>query len=308
MFRPRDLPLLVVFQAVAAHGSFTAAGRALGLGKSVVSDQLRALEARCGLRLLERTTRRVRLTQAGERLLPVARKVLDATREVTDLVELHRGTPVGTLRIATTHDLGRRFVAPVAGRLAALHPQLQFELVCDDALQDLVDGRFDLAIRLGRPRDSELGLRRLCTFEEPIVATPALASLWRDATRPSSLAGAPWVRHTLVAPGGPFTFEGPRGRVEEVTVSERARANTGDAVRALVRCGVGFGVLPDYQVIDDLRDGSLVRVCAAWRWKEVALFAALPTARRPPPRVELLLTALKEAVGRAGVGAIAPPV
>lgn len=306
MFRPRDLPLLVVFQAVAAHGSFTAAGRALGLGKSVVSDQVRALEARCGLRLLERTTRRVRLTQAGERLLPVARRVLDATREVSDLAEVHRNTPVGTLRVATTHDLGRRFVAPVAGRLATLHPQLQVDLVCDDALHDLVEGRFDLAIRLGLPRDSELGLRRLCTFEEPIVAAPSLAALWRDAKRPAELSGAPWVRHTLVAAGGSFTFHGPRGRTDEVTVTERARANTGDAVRALVRCGLGFGVLPDYQLVDDLRDGSLVRVCPGWRWKEVALFAVLPTARRPPPRVELLLSALKEAVARTGVGAISP--
>src|SRR5262249_8824093 len=150
--------------------------------------------------------------------------------------------------------------------------------------------RFDVAVRLGAPRDSTLVLRKLGTFVEPIVAAPSVAAPWMRATRPRDLAAAPWVRHALVAHGEAWKFLGPRGERETVRVAARAQANTGDGVRALLVGGAGVGVLPLYQIAADLRRGALVRLCPEWIWKEVTLHALLPSVRTRPKRVELFLS------------------
>jgi DNA-binding transcriptional LysR family regulator len=295
LFKARDLPLLAVFAAVARAGSFTAAGKELGLGKSVVSDHVRTLEERCGVRLLERSTRRVRLTQVGEQVLALASSISDATRELDGLLQEHREAAVGTLRIATTHDLGARLVAPVAARLLLSHPQLLVDIVCDDKTADLIGDGFDLAVRLGAPRDSVHIVRRLAVIPELIVVAPSIADAYARITRPRELAGAPWARHSLLGGGDSLTFLGPRGEKETVVLSPRASANTGEALRSLLLAGVGFGMLPEHVIADDLRRGALVQLCAGWAWKHISLYAELPSAKRRPRRTQLFLAALKEA-------------
>jgi molybdate transport repressor ModE-like protein len=301
MIEPRDLPLLAVFAAVVRCGSFTAAARELGLSKSVVSDHVRTLEERCAVRLLERSTRSLRLTQVGEHVLAAAAAVVEATRDIEAVLEEHREAAVGTLRVATTHDLGPRFVAPVAAALVTRHPQLRVDIVADDAPQDLIAGNFDLAVRLGAPRDSGHVMRRLGITTEPIVAAPALADRYLNASRPRDLAGAPWARHALLSRSDVMTFRGPRGEHEEIPIAVRAQANTGDGLRALLLAGVGFGALPEHLVTEDLRRGALVRVCPEWIWKQLTLYAVLPSAKTRPKRVTLFLAALKEALASAGV-------
>ncbi|MEI8255469.1 MAG: LysR family transcriptional regulator [Deltaproteobacteria bacterium] len=293
MLRARDLPLLAVFAAVVRHGSFTAAARALDLPKSVVSENVKALEARCSARLLERTTRRLRLTAAGEVVLASARTIDEAMRDLSASLEREETAPSGTLRIATTHDLGPRLVAPVAAALAARYRDLCVEIVADDAPQDLIEGRFDVAVRLGTPRDSGYVMRKLATFAEPIVACPTLAEQHAQATRPRDLAGAPWVRHALISRDG-MTFVGPRGQRDEVSVTIRAQANTGDGVRALLLGGAGIGFLPEYQLEEHLKSGALVRLCPGWVYKHVTLYALMPSAKHPRRSVSLFLEALKE--------------
>lgn len=296
MFQARDLPLLAVFAAVARQGSFTAAARQLELSKSVVSDHIRTLEQRCSARLIERSTRRMRLTQVGEQVLEVAATVVGAARDVEAILEEHREALVGTLRVATTHDLGTRLVAPLLARLAGEHPQLRIDLVCDDVMRDLIGDRFDVAVRLGAPRDSEFIMRKLGSFGEPIVGAPELAASHPGVTRPRDLAGAPWVRHALVSRGQAFRFRGPRGQTDEIAADVRAQGNSGDSVRALLVGGVGFGVLPQYQIAEDLRRGSLVDMCPGWSWKQASLYALLSSPmRQQPRRVRLFLDALVQA-------------
>lgn len=301
MLAARDLPLLAVFACVARHGSFTAAARELGVSKSVVSDQLRALEARCAVRLIERTTRTMSLTQVGEELLSVAAAAVDATRDAGRILDEHRQALIGTLRIATTHDLSSRLVAPLVAHLAADHAQLRVDIVSDDLPHDLIAERFDLAVRLGAPRDSGFVMRRLCVFPERIVAAPALAAAHAHVRRPRDLRGAPWVKHSLVNRSQVWRFRGPRGEVDELAFETRAQANTGDGVRALLLGGIGLGVLPEYQVAADLRRGALVAMCPDWIWRRVTLYALLPSGKRQPKRVELFLGALKEGVIREGL-------
>lgn len=154
MLDPRDLPLLPVFVAVAQAGSFTGAARQLGLSKSVVSQHVRTLEERCGVRLFERTTRTLRLTQIGERVLEAALAVANAVKGLEQVVEVERQGATGTLRVTAPSDLGASVVAPVAAELAARHPDLRLDLVLDDGMRDLVAEGFDVAVRLGTIRES----------------------------------------------------------------------------------------------------------------------------------------------------------
>ncbi len=303
MIQSRDLPAFLVFAEVVRHGSFTAAAKTLGLSKSVVSEQVSALEERCGLRLLERSTRRLRPTQAGEQVLAATAAVEAAARTLAAVVEEHHHAPVGTLRVATTHDLGPRLVAPVAARLVAEHPGLDVDVVADDRPQSLMDGGFDLAVRLGRPRESSHVVVRLGMVSEPIVAAPFLAAPFANAVRPRELVGVPWVRHAVVDQGSVLTFLGPNDEADLVAVTPRARANTGEGVRALLLGGAGFGVLPEHLINDDLRRGALVRLCSPWVWKNVSLFAELPSASRKPRRVQLFLDAVKRVMAE-GAGAL----
>jgi DNA-binding transcriptional LysR family regulator len=139
---------------------------------------------------------------------------------------------------------------------------------------------------------------------EPIVAAPALADRYPAASRPRDLAGAPWVHHALLSRGEVMTFRGPRGEQDEIATTVRARANTSDGVRALLLAGVGFGALPEHLVAEDLQRGALVRVCPEWIWKQLTLYAVLPSAKRRPKRVTLFLAALKDALASAGLPSV----
>lgn len=288
-----DLAPWLTFARVAREGSFTAAARSLGVSKSVASAQVRALELRCGVRLLERTTRRVRLTQVGALLLEACADLERASRDLEAILEEHHHAPVGTLRVATTHDLAARFVIPTAAAVARQHPGVRVEVVADDLPADLVAGGFDLAVRLGVPKDGSFVMRRLAGFSERLVATPDLAGRLGAVTRPRELAGAPAVRHALLGQGETWTFH-CAGEVDEVAVDIRGQANTGEGVRALLLAGLGIGNLPGYLVMDDLAAGRLVDVCPGWSWRSVTLYLLFPAARRAPRRVAIFVDALQE--------------
>src|SRR5262245_39048778 len=176
MISPRDLPLLPVFVAVATAGSFTAAARKLGLAKSVVSQHVRTLEERCGVRLMERSTRRLHLTQVGERVLDAANDVLASVRSLEQVVEGHRDAPTGILRVTAPLDPAlSAMITPIAAALTRRYSALSLDLLLDDAVHDLVEEGFDLALRLGAVTESSYVVRRLASEPEIIVASPLVA-------------------------------------------------------------------------------------------------------------------------------------
>lgn len=299
MFGVRDLPLLPVFAAVVRLGSFTAAARELGLAKSVVSQHVRTLEARCDVRLLERTTRRVRVTQVGERLLEVSGPVALAVREVGRVLDAHREAPTGTLRVTAPHGLGPTIVTPAAARLALAYPALRIDLVFDDALREPVAEGLDVALRVGPLRESGLVVRRLGTEPEIIVGSAAMAPRHLGASRPTELADAPWVAHSLLELRGLWSFRSEAGERERLAIEPRARATASSAVRDLVLAGVGFAALPLHAVARDLAAGRVVRACPGWHRRALTLQALLPS-RESPPRVRLFLSHAAEFAGELG--------
>ncbi len=299
MFGVRDLPLLPVFAAVVRCGSFTAAARELGLAKSVVSQHVRTLEERCGARLIERTTRRLRVTQLGEQVLAAAAAVVDSVREVGRVLEAHAEAPSGTLRVTAPHDLGRLVATPAAARLALAHPALRIDLTFDDAPREVIAEGFDVALRLGPMRASSLVVRRLGSEPEIIVGSPALAARYLDAARPGELRDAPWVAHSLLARRRVWAFRSELGDVDEIAVEPRALASASAPVCDLVIAGVGFAALAQHVVARDVAVGRLQRVCPGWFRNVLSLHALLP-ARQAPPRVRLFLSHATDLIGELG--------
>lgn len=293
MITPADGPLLLAFSAVARLGSFSAAAAELKLSKSVVSERVKELEERCAARLLERTTRRQRLTAAGADVLTVARGIEDALGLLAQRLETQRHEPAGVLRVSTTNDLGPLLVGPVAARLLNAHPQVRIEIIAEDARRDVLADHIDVAIRLGAPGTTSFVVRKLAMLREPIVAAPALAERFGGATRPRELVDAPWVRHGLLAAHS-LRFTGPRGAVDDLTPCFRAEANSGSTLLSLLLHGAGVGVLPEHALREHLHDGRLVELCPGWTWKQVALYALMPSRTSQKPALKVFLAMLAE--------------
>ena len=296
------MPLLPVFIAVANAGSFTAAARELGLGKSVVSQHLRTLEQHCGLRLLERSTRRLHLTQAGEQVLDAAKEVMASVRSLEQLVEGQHAQPTGTLRVTMPLDPGlSAVVGPVAARLMTQNPSLKVDLQFDDAVHDLVGEGLDLALRLGAMTESNYVVRKLGSEAEIIVASPSLVES-SAVDHPSELKGSDWIVHTALRVRSAWSFRSARGEKAQISVNVRATTNTALAVRNLLLAGAGFGVLPAHMVRQDVDEGRLVHVSPTWIHRRLTLHALLPT-RQIPPRVRAFLSALTSAIPALGFDA-----
>lgn len=305
MLAPRDLPLLPIFVAVAEAGSFTTAARKLGLAKSVVSLHVRTLEDRCGVRLMERSTRRLRLTQVGEHVLEAARAALGSVRALEQIVQGHRDAPTGVLRVTVPLDSSlSAMLAPIAASLIHQHPDLRVDLSFDDRVADLIKDRFDVAVRLGAMPSSSYVVRRLGSEPEIIVASPQTIERWIEVQTPDRLSGAPWVVHSGLPVRSAWTFRSSRSAKQvQATVKVAAGANTVFALRDLLVASAGFGLLPFHVVRGDIEEGRLLHVCPDWSSRKLILHALLPT-RKPPPRVSVFLARLSEAAPHLGFDAV----
>jgi DNA-binding transcriptional LysR family regulator len=295
MLSAADGPLLIAFAAVVRCGSFSGAAAELKLSKSVVSERVKVLEERCGARLLERTTRKLHVTALGEEALAATARVEDALGQLSQRLGNARREPTGLLRVSTTNDLGPLLVGPVVARFVATYSRVRVEITSEDAQRDLLGAKVDVAVRLGAPRASSFVVRKLCSLIEPIVAAPALAERLGPVTRPRELAAAPWVRHALVS-SETMRFLGPGGAVEEIVPAVRAEANSGATVLSLLLHGAGVGVLPEHALREHLHTGHLVRLCPAWIWKSVTLYALTPSKTSQRPAQAAFLAMLKEQV------------
>lgn len=297
MITASDAPLLAVFAAVVRHGSFSGAAQSLRLSKSVVSQRVKQLEERCGARLLERTTRRLRLTDTGTGVLSAAHQLEDALDQLTGRLAQGQREPTGTLRVATTNDLGPLLVAPVVARFVQAHPQVRVEIIAEDAQRDVIDARIDIAVRMGAPKDSSYTVRRLAVLGEPIVAAPALAGRWGRAERPADLSDAPWLRHALLATAT-LRFTGPDGQTSSVSPQFRVEANAGSTLLALLLHGAAIGVLPEHALREHIRAGRLIHLCPGWLWKKVSLYALLPSRAQGRPATQIFLSMLRSQIAR----------
>lgn len=292
---------LIVFVAIVDSGSLTAAASAVSLSKGVVSSHLKALEASLGVRLLERTTRRLAVTQVGRDVYDAAVRMLDAGRDVTAAVEEETSTVTGSLRVSGPVDLGPTLLVPTVARVRAAHPDLQIVLDTNDMALDLVRERIDVAIRVSMLEDSSHVMRTLGHDLEILVASPELASRLSEVTRPDELRDVPRITHAEIADRRQRFTNTDTGEVCDVRWPEPAlQATTTDVVRHLAMRGLGFTVLPGFALVDDLTAGRLVRIVPSWRWRRPVIHALMPS-RRHGRRRTVFLEALTEVLAELGV-------
>lgn len=283
-----DLSEILVFTHVVRGGSFSAAARALDMPKSTVSRKVAELEARVGARLLQRTTRSVSLTDVGRAYYERCTRIIAELEEAEQVVTQMQATPRGVLRV--TVPLSFAVMGPLIAEYLKLYPDVQVEVLSTGRRVDLIEERFDLALRAGPPPDSTLVGRKVGVVRRCVLAAPALAKRIGKLSDPSLLE-----RHDCLVftPDG-TTWSLASGTKEvDVRVSPRLVVNDYDLLRAVARDGFGLALLPEYQCLEDVTAGRLVRVLDGWSAREVPVYALYPSARHLSPKVLALLELLR---------------
>jgi DNA-binding transcriptional LysR family regulator len=278
---------LMVFTRVADGGSFSRAARELGLSQPSVSRIVRELEARLGVKLVLRTTRRLRLTDAGVAFLARARRVL---AELEDAEDVARGTDSlrGAIRVALPVLFGTRAVIPRLPEFVARYPGLRVNLLLSDERQNLVVQGADVAIRFGPLDDSAFGVRRIGTTERWVVATPAYLQARGVPRKPADLAE----HECLFGPGGfgraRWTFT-RAGKTESVPVRGRVHTDSAAGMFACLMAGMGIAIASNVMSGPEIEAGTLVRLLPGWAMERADVYAVFPAGPRPSAKVRALV-------------------
>jgi DNA-binding transcriptional LysR family regulator len=286
-----DLRRMAIFAAVVEHRSLSAAARALGTSTSAISQQLRRLERDGGVTLLHRTTRRLSLTEAGERFHADCAVMVSAARQARAQLAMSRDAPVGELRLAATVGFARH-VAPALGGLLSAHPQLTLRLLVDDARIDLVRSRIDLAIRFGGLPDSSWVARRLGAMEVWLMAAPAYLARHGLPQQPQDLQQHQWLGFASDGRPPPLRLLDADGQPQVLRLPPRISSNNQLSLQQLCVAGLGVARLSHVDAADDLRAGRLQRVLAPWVADPLPVWAVTPQRDAQPAKVRHALDAL----------------
>ncbi len=281
---------LEVFAKVAASGSFSAAGRALGLSQTMVTKHIAALEAHLGVKLFHRSTRKLSITDAGRNYLESAERILADVEAADSAVAADRIEAKGLLRLSAPVAFGTRQIAPLLPEFAQRFPQVAVELGLNDRLVDLADEGWDLAIRVGSLADSSLIARRIAPCRTVLCASPAYLKAHGTPRTVASLAGHNCLGYTLsrLAGADHWAF-GKRGDVS-VNVAGNLRANNGDALLAAAVAGQGVIYQPTFVAADELRAGTLVAIPLDHPTFEFGgIYAVYPPDRHPAAKLRAFI-------------------
>lgn len=279
------LPDIAVFVRVVERGSFTAAADELEISKAAVSKYVGRLEDALGARLLQRTTRRLTLTEAGEafyrRSAAALAEIDDASREVA----LLSGAPRGVLRVSAPIYLGTSRVAPLIAPFRALHPEVSLDLELSDRHVDLVRERFDVAIRISQLGDSSLVARKLAPCPQVICASPAYLKRRGTPRQPADLREHDCLIYGLDRVPHEWRLRPSKGRWVAVTVRGPLRSNNDHALKQATLDGVGLRQFPRFFVDEELKNGRLLEVLPRYESPELAVWAVYPARRHLQPKV-----------------------
>lgn len=292
-----DLSAMAVFARVVETESFTRAAAELGLSKSAVSKQVSRLEDRLGVRLLNRTTRRLSLSEAGAAYYEGCQRTLAEAAAAEQAVTRLAAAPRGVLRVNAPMSFGVLHVGPALPAFLSACPELTLDLALNDRQVDLVEEGYDVAVRIGVLAESSLVVRRLAPSRLVLCAASGyLADHGRPAA-PEELGGHDCLIYSYQAGGREWQFRGPDG-LRRVKVSGRLRANNGDILMTAALNGRGIALLPSFIAGDALRAGRLERLLPAWRVAEEAnVYAVYPASRNLSPKVRAFVDFLAARFG-----------
>jgi DNA-binding transcriptional LysR family regulator len=287
------LSQLSTFVRVAELGSLSAAARALSVSLASVSRQIAVLEDRLGARLLERTTRRLALTEGGRTYLERARRILAEVVEADLAFSQFQSEPVGNLMVSGPTLFGQHYLSAAIPAFLARHQRVGVVLDLSDRFVDLVEEGIDVAVRIGEPADSSLIARRLGSFRRVVCAAPAYLAVRGAPAHPEALIDHDCVLATMMQPADEWRFVRAGERVV-VRVAGRLRASNGDAALQGALGGAGIVLAQSWQIRDHVRAGRLKVLLDDWQTPEVAIQALYPSARHLSPKVRAFVDFLAE--------------
>jgi DNA-binding transcriptional LysR family regulator len=282
------------FVAVVDAGSFVKAAESTNLSKAAVSRYVGELEARLGVRLLHRTTRKLSLTSEGEVFHARCKELLATVDEAEAEITAHTGTAVGQVKVNVPVSFGLLQLAPLWAEFMALHPQVTLDVTLSDRVVDLVDEGYDLAVRIARLPSSSLISRKLTSTRLILCASPAYLREHGMPAHPPELASHAVMSYSLLSMGEHWEFDGPEGPVT-VKVNPRLRTNSGDTCRAAALAHQGIVLQPSFLVGADVRSGALVELLPSYRSIELGVYAVYPTRKHVTSKVRVLIDFLVEA-------------
>ena len=290
---------MLVFSKVVQGGSLSAAARELGISPAVVSRTLAAMEARLGVRLINRTTRSLHLTDEGASYYETCSRILAEIEEADAAAAARRVEPQGMLRVALPASFGLNHIAPLIPRFAERYPKVQLALSLSDRTVSLVEEGFDLAIRIAELKDSALAARKLAPNRRVVCASPAYLRQHDEPKTPQDLAKhncliATWEQGMAMN----WEYKSPVGKRGSVRVTGRYACDNWEVLREWAVAGLGVALKSTWDVRKHLEDGSLVPLLPGYDFSsDVGIYAVYPHRRHLPAKTRVFIDFLADSFG-----------
>ena len=284
-----DIEGWVVFAKVAEAGSFTRAAAELGLSKATISKAIARLETRLGASLFNRTSRQLSLSGVGQASLDAARRLIVDAEAIENEALAQSTEPKGLVRFTAPMSFGLAHLAPLLPELLTTYPGITLDLNLADEILDLIEGRFDFALRIAPLPDSSLRARQLCQVPRLLVGAPAYFRQHGRLSHPSELANHVCLGYAYLPLPGSWRFRHVSGMEAEVMPTGPLRANNADALGPALLAGLGLAVQPEFLVWQDLAEGRLELALPDWSSPPIALNIIAPPQRSRPARVQVVV-------------------
>lgn len=296
----QDLNDLFYFAKVVEKGGFTAAALALGIPKSRLSRRITDLENRLGVRLLQRSTRHLSVTEIGQQYYRQCAALVEQATMAQETIDSMRAEPRGLIRVTATLGATEIMLAPALPRFLAAHPHVNVHLEVTNRKVDVIEEGIDIAIRVVVPpiEDSQLVSRRLGTHARMLVATPQFLERHGRPVIPEDLAERPTIDRQIHPSGHVWRLEGPRGEVRDVAVKPRLMVDEPVAVKQAVLAGIGIAQVTESVCASELAAGQLEQVLPAWSLPLTETHAVYASRRGMVPAVSDFLEFLSEEYAR----------
>ncbi len=281
-----------LFVRIVESGSFSAVARELGMIQPTVSKQMTALEEKLGVRLLNRTTRRLSMTDAGREYYERCQRILDEVQEMETEVAGLQNRPSGTLRVNTPVAFGNVHMLPLTLAFRRKYPGVAIDLSLDDRYVDLVQEGIDVAIRFGELGDSQLVARHVGSSASVCVASPAYLSVHGTPKTPSELREHECITYSYLF-SNEWPFDGPDG-LQSIKVHGDFRANSGMTIRSAALEGAGIASIPAFLIREDIETGRLVQLLSQFAPAPIRISAVYPSARLLSRKVKLFVDFIQQ--------------
>jgi len=308
----RDLDALKTFATIAALGSYARASDKLGISRTIASKRVSGLEAELGVKLINRTTRSMSLTEAGRKLHVMADTLFGLLDSAEEEIRSGAAAPRGVLRVNAPMSFGIRHLGRIVDEFLLRYPDIEMEFMLDDRVVNIVEEGFDVAIRIRRLEDSSLLARYLAPAQMALCAAPAYLERRGEPSTPAELEQHECLVYDYLARQGVWSFV-RAGQHVDVRVRGRLRGNNGDVLLQAALDGLGIILAPTFIAHEALRSGALAPILPEWRALDAGVYAVMPPGRIDVHRVRTFVDHLANALGKepywdAGLpGRAAPP-